>query len=111
MGDVVVTEFITRSESDDLAGEFEVINDPELHRDVARLGSARGRARTLIIRNRLGAALDVFAEEAPGPATLARLAGRHNLISTPHIAGLTEKSDGRVAASAVAQVREVLAGA
>ena len=92
LGKIVITEFMTRSGVDDLAGDFAVTYDPELYRDERRPGGARA----LTVRNNtrpgnrlLWAARDGFEEEPPG-------------------AGLTGKSGERVAASTMAQVREVL---
>ncbi len=44
-----------------------------------------------------GAAIDVFASEPLGPASAARFEGLDNLILTPHVAGNTDESVGRVA--------------
>ncbi len=56
-----------------------------------------------------GAALDVFVSEPLDAASGARFAGVPNLLLTPHIAGVTEESYRRVAATVVAAVREELA--
>ncbi len=50
-----------------------------------------------------GAALDVFADEPVGEETGRKFAGISNLLLTPHIAGVTEQSNGRVS-SMIAEV-------
>lgn len=55
-----------------------------------------------------GAALDVFEEEPTSAAGLAMFDGLDNVILTPHVAGLTEQSNQRVAEITAAQVRAVL---
>lgn len=59
--------------------------------------------------NRLaGAALDVFASEPVDADYGSRFAEAPNLILTPHIAGITEESQGRIGAMTVAAVRRAL---
>ncbi|HCX33359.1 MAG TPA: 3-phosphoglycerate dehydrogenase, partial [Rhodocyclaceae bacterium] len=56
-----------------------------------------------------GAALDVFAQEPLGPGSpWAALAGAHNVILTPHIAGVTVESNQRVSALVAHRVAEFL---
>jgi len=56
-----------------------------------------------------GAALDVFAQEPLGPGSpWAALAGAHNVILTPHIAGVTVESNQRVSALVAHRVTEFL---
>lgn len=55
-----------------------------------------------------GAALDVRAQEPPGPGDPLRDAP--NLLLTPHVAGVTEESDRRASLHAVDEVLRVLAG-
>ena len=57
-----------------------------------------------------GAALDVFETEPLTAAAGARFKGLHNLILTPHIAGLTEDSDTRVGALIAGRVIAHLEG-
>lgn len=54
-----------------------------------------------------GAALDVRTQEPPVPGPLD---GLENVIFTPHIAGITEESQRRIAAVLAADVAAVLAG-
>lgn len=54
-----------------------------------------------------GAALDVRATEPP---TVGRLERLHNVLLTPHIAGITEESQARIVAALVDDIRSVLAG-
>jgi len=55
-----------------------------------------------------GAALDVFEEEPADAASLAMFDGAANLILTPHIAGLTDDSNIRVAELTAANVKACL---
>ena len=55
-----------------------------------------------------GAALDTLATEPIDAATCALFRGVENLILTPHIAGVTQESNRRIAEVAVANVRRVL---
>ena len=55
-----------------------------------------------------GAALDTLAVEPINPETCALFAGLENLILTPHIAGVTQESNRRIAEVAVENVRRVL---
>jgi (S)-sulfolactate dehydrogenase len=55
-----------------------------------------------------GAALDVFTAEPLTPAQGARFAGVPNLILTPHIAGVTEQSNGRVSTVIAAAIARAL---
>lgn len=55
-----------------------------------------------------GAALDTLAVEPIDEATCALFAGIENLILTPHIAGVTQDSNRRIAEVAVDNVRRVL---
>ncbi|MDH3637829.1 MAG: 3-phosphoglycerate dehydrogenase, partial [Gammaproteobacteria bacterium] len=55
-----------------------------------------------------GAALDVFETEPLTRAAADRFKGLHNLILTPHIAGVTSESNQRVSAITADNVRRVL---
>ena len=55
-----------------------------------------------------GAALDVFEEEPLSAGTAAKFGGLHNIILTPHIAGVTLESNERVSAVTAANVRRAL---
>jgi (S)-sulfolactate dehydrogenase len=55
-----------------------------------------------------GAALDTLATEPIDDATCAVFAGIDNLILTPHIAGVTQDSNRRIAEVAAGNVRRVL---
>ena len=55
-----------------------------------------------------GVALDSFAPEPIDPAVGALYAGLDNVILTPHIAGVTQESNRRIAEHAVVNVRRVL---
>mgnify|MGYP001828500042 FL=1 len=55
-----------------------------------------------------GAALDVFEIEPVTAAAGTRFAGVHNLVLTPHIAGVTQESNIRVSAVTASNVRKVL---
>ena len=55
-----------------------------------------------------GAALDTLNTEPIDEATCALFSGVKNLILTPHIAGVTQESNRRIAEVAVANVRRVL---
>jgi (S)-sulfolactate dehydrogenase len=55
-----------------------------------------------------GAALDVFTAEPLTAAQGARFAGVPNLVLTPHIAGVTEQSNGRVSAVIAAAIVRAL---
>ena len=55
-----------------------------------------------------GAALDTLATEPVTPETGALFDGIENLILTPHIAGVTEESNRRIAEVAAENVRRVL---
>lgn len=57
-----------------------------------------------------GAALDVFAEEPLGKAAAQLFAGTPNLILTPHIAGNTMESNGRVSGLVAERVMAALEG-
>lgn len=57
-----------------------------------------------------GAALDVFAEEPLGKAAAQHFAGTPNLILTPHIAGNTVESNGRVSGLVAERVMAALEG-
>jgi (S)-sulfolactate dehydrogenase len=58
-----------------------------------------------------GAALDTLAVEPIDEATCALFAGIQNLILTPHIAGVTQESNRRIAEVAVDNVRRILGAA
>lgn len=58
-----------------------------------------------------GAALDTLDVEPIDAATCALFAGVQNLILTPHIAGVTQESNRRIAEVAVMNVRRILQGA
>ncbi|MEO0619300.1 MAG: NAD(P)-dependent oxidoreductase [Pseudomonadota bacterium] len=55
-----------------------------------------------------GAALDVFEEEPTPAKTCIALSRLHNVLLTPHIAGLSEDANTRVSELTVANVRAVL---
>jgi (S)-sulfolactate dehydrogenase len=55
-----------------------------------------------------GAALDTLATEPIDAVTCALFAGVENLILTPHIAGVTQESNRRIAEVAVVNVRRAL---
>ncbi len=55
-----------------------------------------------------GAALDTLDVEPVKPEVGAMFAGIENLILTPHIAGVTQESNRRIAEVAVANVRQML---
>jgi phosphoglycerate dehydrogenase-like enzyme len=57
-----------------------------------------------------GAVLDVFEPEPPGPELLRRLAATPNLVLTPHIAGITTRSQERLARAVAESVVSVLDG-
>lgn len=57
-----------------------------------------------------GAALDVFSDEPPTPAQLARFEGIPDLVLTPHVAGLTVEANARVGMAVAGAVVEVLGG-
>lgn len=57
-----------------------------------------------------GAALDVFETEPMTAVAGARFEGLHNLVLTPHIAGVTRESNVRVSAVTADNVRRVLSG-
>ncbi|MGB5670095.1 MAG: 3-phosphoglycerate dehydrogenase, partial [Sedimenticolaceae bacterium] len=52
MSDVVISEFMDQSAVDDLAGQFDVLYDPNLVDRVDDLAAAVVDARALIVRNR-----------------------------------------------------------
>jgi phosphoglycerate dehydrogenase-like enzyme len=55
-----------------------------------------------------GACLDVLASEPPLPSL--NILKMDNVIFTPHIAGLTQESESRIATTVVQQVMKVLNG-
>ena len=57
-----------------------------------------------------GAALDVFAQEPLGKDAAELFAGTPNLILTPHIAGNTVESNGRVSGLVAERVMAALEG-
>jgi D-3-phosphoglycerate dehydrogenase / 2-oxoglutarate reductase len=57
-----------------------------------------------------GAVLDVFEPEPPGPELVRRLAATPNLVLTPHIAGITTRSQERLARAVAESVVSVLDG-
>jgi (S)-sulfolactate dehydrogenase len=57
-----------------------------------------------------GAALDVFSQEPLTKERAQVFAGCHNLILTPHIAGLTVESNVRVSRMVAEKIRDHLAG-
>lgn len=64
-------------------------------------------ARALRSGHIAGAALDVRAQEPPGPGPLD---GMPNLIFTPHVAGITQESQQRILAVLAGDITNVLAG-
>ena len=55
-----------------------------------------------------GAALDVFEDEPLTKAAGAKFKGVHNLLLTPHIAGVTDESNTNVSALTAQNVRQIL---
>ncbi|HRK25044.1 MAG TPA: hydroxyacid dehydrogenase [Beijerinckiaceae bacterium] len=85
--------------------------------DAVLLNAARGGvvdeaalAKALRAGRLGGAALDVFADEPLSASGAAMFIGCPNLILTPHIAGVTQESNGRVSSLIAARILDVLGG-
>jgi len=99
----------------------DLIGGPEfakMKKGAILINSARGGiANEAAVANALksghlgGAALDTLAVEPIDKATGAMFAGVENLILTPHIAGVTQESNRRIAQVAAQNVRRVLGAA
>jgi (S)-sulfolactate dehydrogenase len=86
-----------------------------MRKDAILLNAARGGvvdeaalAAALRAGELAGAALDVFEEEPLTAATARVFAGCPNLLLTPHIAGVTQESNGRVSTLIARKVLEAL---
>lgn len=86
-----------------------------MRRDAILLNAARGGvvdeaalAAALKLGELGGAALDVFEEEPLSAQTAQVFAGCPNLLLTPHIAGVTQESNGRVSTLIANKVLEAL---
>jgi len=110
--DVVSLHCPLLPETRDLIGAVEIA---AMRPGAILINTARGGivteaacAEALKTRALGGAALDTLATEPINAATRALFVGVENLILTPHIAGVTQESNRRIAEVAVANVRRVL---
>lgn len=92
------------------AAEFATMKSGAILINSARGGIANEADCAAALRSGqlAGAALDTLAIEPISPQTSALFAGIENLILTPHIAGVTQESNRRIAEVAAENVRRVL---